>query len=176
MSESGRAADPALVVPPGTAFELRRATAEDAEWIRGVLRRYWASEQILTRGRLLDGMRLPAFVARDGEEPVGLITYNIEGDACEIVTHNSFTDSGGVGSCLLAAVRTEAREQGCRRLWLVTTNDNTPALRFYQRRDFDVCALHRNAVVEGRKLKPVVPDQGLSGIPVRHEFELEYLL
>ena len=77
---------------------------------------------------------------------------------------------------LLAAARMEARERGCRRLWLVTTNDNTPAVRFYQRRDFDICAFHRNAITESRRLKPEIPDEGLFGIRVRHEIELEYLL
>jgi ribosomal protein S18 acetylase RimI-like enzyme len=59
---------------------------------------------------------------------------------------------------------------------LVTTNDNTPALRFYQRRDFDIVAFHRNAVTEGRALKPTIPDVGFDGIPIRHEIEMEYML
>jgi ribosomal protein S18 acetylase RimI-like enzyme len=73
-------------------------------------------------------------------------------------------------------VRAKARESGCRRLWLVTTNDNTPALRFYQRRDFDLVAIHRNAVQEARMLKPQIPDVGLDGIRIRHEIEMEYAL
>ncbi len=58
----------------------------------------------------------------------------------------------------------------------MTTNDNTPALRFYQRRDFDLVSIHRNAVKEARKLKPEIPDVGMDGINIRHEIEMEYLL
>ena len=62
------------------------------------------------------------------------------------------------------------------KLWLMTTNDNTPAMRFYQRRDFELVAFHRDAVSESRKIKSSIPDMGLDGIPIRHEIEMEYEL
>ena len=107
---------------------------------------------------------------------MGLITYDIVDDECEIVTHNSMDGEGGIGSCLLAEVRTLARAEDCRRLWLVTTNDNTQAMRFYQRRDFDMVAVHRNAIEENRRLKPEMPMVGMDGIRVKHEIEMEYIL
>ena len=170
------ATDPVSVVPPGATFQLRATDDTDYTWMRRVLKQYWASEKVVTRGVLHDVLGLEGIAAWRDDEPVGLITYRIEGDSCEIVTHNSMADSGGIGSCLLSAVRQEARARECARLWLVTTNDNTPAVRFYQRRDFDICAFHRGAVNEARALKPEMPDTGLDGIPIRHEIELEYLL
>lgn len=169
-------ADPVSVIPPGADFTIRPTEEKDKPWIRRLLRQYWATEQILSRGRVHDAVELPGFAAFQNDEPVGLITYSIEDGECEIVTHNSTADSGGIGSCLLAAARNEARAQGCRRMWLVTTNDNTPAIRFYQRRDFDICAFHKDAIVKARELKPEIPDEGLFGIRVRHELELEYVL
>ena len=68
------------------------------------------------------------------------------------------------------------RERGVGRVWLITTNDNVRALRFYQRYGFDRVALHRNAVDAARTLKPQIPRVGLDGIPVRHELELEVQL
>lgn len=169
--------EPSTVVPPGTSFDIRRTGPEDSTWIRRVLRQYWASEQILTRGRIVEPLKLPGFAAvRDNDDPIGLITYEIIGDQCEITTHNSMAGSGGIGSCLLAAVRNEARDKGCKRLWLVTTNDNVDAIRFYQRRDFDMCALHKHAITEARSMKSEIPDVGLHGIPIRHEIEMEYVL
>lgn len=160
----------------GQSFEIRDLTPEDKSWARRVLQQYWASTEQVTRGKMLQADELPGIVAvRDGAE-VGLLTYHIDGDGCEIVTHNSMAGHGGIGSCLLNGVRNKARELGCKRLWLVTTNDNTPALRFYQRRDFDIVAFHRNAVTEGRKLKASIPDVGLDGIAIRHEIEMEYKL
>lgn len=159
-----------------STFLIRPLHEDDHAWVQGVLMRYWASTTQVTRGRLHHADRLPGFAAFRGEEEVGLITYNIDGDECEIVTHNSMDGEGGIGSCLLAEVRTLARAEGCRRLWLVTTNDNTPAMKFYQRREFDMVALHRNAIEEYRSMKTEIPSEGLDGIRIRHEIEMEYLL
>lgn len=175
-------ADPVTVVPMGADFTIRATTDDDKPWIRRLLRRYWATESVLSKGKITDAVDTAGLAAFQDDEPVGLITYIIDTNPetnepeCEILTHNSMADSGGIGSCLLAAVRNEARAHGCRRLWLVTTNDNTPAIRFYQRRDFDICALHRDAISKARDLKPEIPDEGLDGIRVRHEIELEYVL
>lgn len=162
--------------PPAGAFDVRPTTEEDRGWIREALIQYWASTRQVTRGRMHQADELPGFGAFVGDRPVGLLTYEIQRDACEIVTHNSLAGHGGIGSCLLAEVRKLAREQGCKRLWCVTTNDNTPAIRFYQRREFEIVALHRDAVTESRALKPEIPDIGLDGIRIRHEIELEYKL
>jgi ribosomal protein S18 acetylase RimI-like enzyme len=157
-------------------FTVRELTPEDKPFVQSVLRRYWASLVQVSRGRKHQADELPGFAAMRQGEAVGLLTYDIQGDECEVVTHNSLAGHGGIGSCLLAAVRAKAREAECHRLWLVTTNDNTPALRFYQRRDFDLVAIHRNAVKEARKLKPEIPDVGMDGIHIRHEIEMEYVL
>lgn len=82
----------------------------------------------------------------------------------------------GVGRVLFDAVTGAARARGCRRLWLVTTNDNTRALRFYQRRGLDLVALHRDAATAARAVKPTLPEYGEDGIAVRHELELELRL
>ena len=73
-------------------------------------------------------------------------------------------------------VRAAAVAAGCRRLWLITTNDNLPALRFYQRRGFVLAALHRDAIAASRRLKPQIPLLGLDNIPIRDELELEMAL
>ncbi|MCX7683479.1 MAG: GNAT family N-acetyltransferase [Anaerolineae bacterium] len=74
---------------------------------------------------------------------------------------------------MLQAVRQAAIEAGCRRVWLVTTNDNLNALRCYQKRGCVLVAVHQNAVEEARKLKPTIPQTGYEGIPIRDEIELE---
>jgi GNAT superfamily N-acetyltransferase len=75
----------------------------------------------------------------------------------------------GVGTALLAAVERKAR-----RLWLLTTNDNVDALRFYQRRGFRLAELHPGGVEESRaRLKPEIPETGEYGIPIRDELILE---
>ena len=71
-------------------------------------------------------------------------------------------------------IRARARAAGCGRLWLVTTNDNTDALRWYQRRGFVLVGAHPGAVTEARaELKPTIPLEGEHGIEIRDELELE---
>ena len=94
----------------------------------------------------------------------------------EIVSIDSTHPGRGVGTALIEAVKKEARRQGCRRLWLITTNDNLNALRFYQKRGFALVAVHRNAIEISRRLKPEIPLTGHDGIPLRDEIELETLL
>jgi ribosomal protein S18 acetylase RimI-like enzyme len=89
---------------------------------------------------------------------------------------NSLAEARGVGSALVDAVRNAAANAGCQRLWLITTNDNTTALRFWQKRGFRLAALYRNAIEQSRKLKPEIPLTGNDGISIRDEIELEIKL
>jgi GNAT superfamily N-acetyltransferase len=144
----------------------------DRDWVRAKLTELW-DEFVVSRGRVHDPSALPGFVAEEGGAPVGLATYRIEGADCEVVTINAFPKGGGAGTALLDAVAGAARNAGCRRVWLITTNDNLRALRFYQRRGFRLAALHRDALDRSRELKPSIPEVGLDGIPLRDELELE---
>ena len=111
----------------------------------------------------------------DGE-PVGLVTHQIANGECEIMSLNSLVEGKGVGSALIDAVRNEAVGHRCRRIRLITTNDNTHALRFYQRRGFRLAAVYLNALEQSRRLKPEIPLTGMDGIPLRDEIELELIL
>jgi GNAT superfamily N-acetyltransferase len=105
-----------------------------------------------------------------------LITYRVEGDAGEIITLNSLVEGRGIGTALVQAVHQTAVQAGCRCLWLITTNDNLAALRFWQKRGFSLVRVHRNAMTDSRRLKPEIPLTGEHGIPIRDEIELEAIL
>ena len=153
---------------------MREATPADTGVVRAALERSWGGTLVVARGEAIDASSLAAFVAWRGTESVGLLTHRPgpRPDEWEIVSIAAFVEGAGVGTALLAAVRALARGQAIRRLWLVTTNDNTRAIRFYQRRGFDLVALHRDAVTAGRALKPSIPWE-LDGIPLRHELEFD---
>ncbi len=108
--------------------------------------------------------------------PEGLITYIIENDNCEIVSLNSLIEGKGIGTRLVDAVKTIARENNCRRIWLIETNDNTHALHFYQKRGFRLKAIYPDAIEISRNLKTEIPLTGNDGIPIRDELELEIYL
>jgi N-acetylglutamate synthase-like GNAT family acetyltransferase len=115
-------------------------------------------------------------VAEDTANWIGLVTYHIVDDACEIVSLDSLRPGIGIGTALLDAVAQAARAEECRRVWLVTTNDNLDALGFYQKRGFSLVAVHRCSVERARVLKPEIPLVGQGGIPLRDAIELELLL
>jgi ribosomal protein S18 acetylase RimI-like enzyme len=69
-----------------------------------------------------------------------------------------------------------ARKAGCYRVWLITSNDNLHALKFYQNYGFRLVTVYPNALDISRKLKPEIPLVGLDGIPLRDEIELEFRL
>lgn len=62
------------------------------------------------------------------------------------------------------------------RIWLITSNDNCHAIRFYQKRGWKMVNIHFNAIEEARLLKPQIPMFGYDGIPILHEIEFEYSL
>ena len=155
---------------------VREPHADEHTWIERQLCDWWGATMVVGRGRQHDASRLPALVAVQDDELVGLATFNFEDVECELVTLNSLRDGHGVGSALLAQVAEGAAERGCRRLWLITSNDNMRAIRFYQRRGMRLVAIYRDAVDEARRIKPSIPLVGDHGIPVHDELEFELLL
>jgi GNAT superfamily N-acetyltransferase len=154
-------------------FTVLPINPRDCAWVQSILREHWGAVEVVSRGRIYSADQFPGFIARKEDEAVGLITYRIEDAQCEILTINSLTPGMGIGSSLINAVRQEATARNCERLWLTTTNDNLPALGFYQKRGFQLAAIHRDAIEVSRKLKPQIPLTGLGGIPIRDELELE---
>ena len=137
---------------------------------------HFGSPVVVARGRKHDPSKLAGFVAEDGGTLLGAVTFLREEDEIEIVTLDSAVENRGAGTALLAAVEALARAQGVWRLCLVTTNDNIRAIRFYQKRGWNLCGFYRDAVVAARKLKPEIPPAGEDGIAIRHELEFELRL
>jgi len=157
-------------------FSIRPVTDSDRPWVADLSTQAWGADIIVEHGVIFHASTLPGFVAVRGDEKLGLVTYHIADHACEIITLNSLQPGIGIGSALIDAVRQRARQADCQRLFLMTTNDNIDALRFYQKRGFVLVAVHRNAAEEARKLKPQIPLVGEHGIPLRDEIELEMML
>lgn len=158
---------------PANHPNIRPTTPADSATITQLIQAHWGEDRVISRGKIYQPSALPGFVAESGGQLVGLLTYHLDGDECEIVTINAIQPFQGVGTRLLTAVKEKAQAAGCRRLWLITTNDNRPALRFYQRRGFVLAAIHCNAIEKSRELKPGIPHIGLDGIPIQDEIELE---
>jgi ribosomal protein S18 acetylase RimI-like enzyme len=154
-------------------MRIRPLTPADRAAVQRFLARRH-SARVARLGEVLDPLAHAILVAEEDGTLGGVLTYVVEGDRCEILTLHVAERWSGTGTALLEEVRRIAGQRGCRRLWLVTTNDNVDALRFYQKRGFRLNALHAGAVDESRmRLKPGIPRMGNYGIPLRDELVME---
>jgi len=131
---------------------------------------------MIARGNVYRPEQLDGFVVENENEWVGLVTFFIRDDECEVTSLDSLHQGKGFGTQLIDKAIEEARAGNCKRLFLITTNDNLHALGFYQKRGFEIVTVYRGAVNESRKRKPRIPLVGMDGIPLRDEIELEIKL
>lgn len=141
-----------------------------------LLQSEWSSTRVVTKGRVHDCMKLPAYIAVKGNKLAGMITYYINDSQCEIITLNCLAENEGIGQKLIECVKETAARQNCTHLAVITTNDNIKAIRYYQKRGFSLKAVYINAINQSRLLKPEIPLVGNDGIPILHEVEFEMLL
>jgi N-acetylglutamate synthase-like GNAT family acetyltransferase len=152
---------------------IRAMNITDRPWVLAMLRDRWGTPEVLLRGELVAPADLPGFVAADGADRVGLLTYRDRGNSVEIVTIDSLAPGRGVGSALVEAVSAEARRLERSHVCVVTTNDNLSALAWYRRRGFEVVEVRAGAVDAWRHLKPSIPlVNEVTGAAISDEVEL----
>jgi ribosomal protein S18 acetylase RimI-like enzyme len=144
------------------------------ENIRQLFIENWGSDFMVTKGLKHNFDDLQGFVEMDNDKIVGILTYKKTDNNIEIISLDSFTENIGIGTNLLNEVVIFAKSNYIKRLWLITTNDNLNALKFYQKRNWTMTAFHKDAVNEARKIKPTILLTGYYDIPLRHEIEMEY--
>jgi ribosomal protein S18 acetylase RimI-like enzyme len=151
-------------------MRVRGATADDD--LVGWLGQKWGEPVMVVHDTEYDLRLLPAFVAEDSGRIVGVLTIVEQDTALEIVSCDADLPGNGVGGALVAAAVKYARSRGLERAWCTTTNDNLPALGFWQSLGFELTALRPNAVAEARRRKPSIPRFGHRGLPIRDELDL----
>lgn len=157
-------------------MNIRRLTHADLPRLRQFWKENWGADFMVAHGEIYRPEQLDGFVVEEHHEWVGLITFVIKDNEMEITSLDSLRKGQGIGTELMNTVVNEARQQNCKRVFLITTNDNLNALGFYQRRGFELVKIDRGAVSESRKIKPGIPLIGENNIPLRDEIELEMIL
>ena len=155
---------------------LRRLTQEDLPRLRQFWIEHWGGEEMIARGNVYRPEQLEGFVVEEADEWIGLLTFIVKDGECEVTSLDSLREGKGIGSKLIERMIEEARARKCKRLFLITTNDNLNALGFYQKRGFEIVTVYRGAVNQSRKIKPSIPLVGYNNIPLRDEIELEMSL
>jgi len=155
---------------------IRNTVATDLGLVKQLMDKYAGGEPLIIRNQEYYPSRLPGLFAYQEKVLQGFLFYQLELEQCEIVILEVWQKFMGIGTQLLTRLKAQAKEQGCKKLVLMTTNDHTDALRFYQRRGFTISGISLNSVAEARKLKPTIAELGEYGIPIRDEIDLELLL
>ncbi len=155
------------------SMRVTELSDDDRLWVKERTELLFGGDFVVSRSEVHDPHKLPGFIATEGRERVGLITYHLVDDVCEIVTIDALCQFMGVGTMLLEKVESVARAAGCTKLWTITTNDRLDAQRFFQKRGFVISEVRLGAMTKIRLLKPNVPKVGDYGIPVRDELEFE---
>ena len=84
-------------------LRIRPFAAGDRQWALHLVCERWGSETVVTRGAVHRPAELPGFVAVRRGERIGLVTYNVDQDGCQIVSLDSVEQGQGCGTALLEA-------------------------------------------------------------------------
>ncbi|WP_249660387.1 GNAT family N-acetyltransferase [Lysinibacillus fusiformis] len=135
---------------------------------------HWGTTEMVISSGVYDCSQLGGFAfVNDRQEMIGLVTYIIRRQDCEIISLDSLEEGKGIGSALVQAVEQIALDNGCTSITLITTNDNLHALKFYQKRGYYFIEILPNAVEKARAYKPSIPLIGNDGIAIRDELRLQ---
>lgn len=158
---------PRLSLP---AVLVRQAEPEDREATMALFRRDFGRAAIVAFGEVMSLEDHPAIVAEVKGELAGALAYRLLPDALHVVAlaTEPMWQRSGVASQLISEAEVLTRRHHLRGLVFATTNDNLPALYFYQRRGWTI-----TEVAPGAMIPHAVPNgTGFAGIPVRDEIRL----
>lgn len=152
-------------------MKFRKLTPDDRNSVADFVTRHWGKEYIVVHKEIYYPAHFEGYLAEENNKTIGLITYLIKNECCEIISLNSIIEHKGIGRSLLKLVVDEAFQNKCKNVWLITTNDNIRAIEFYQKYGFRLTKVYPYAVDESRKIKPEIPLIADNGNPIRDELE-----
>jgi len=157
-------------------YIIREKNNGDNSWINEKLKENWGSSIIVSRRKKYEQSDLSGFVIENNEKKLGICLYRIENNECEMVVLEAFEQGKGIGTALVDKLIESCSNARIKRIWLITTNDNIDALRYYQKHGFEFVCIYRNEIEYSRKIKPEIPIIGNYGITIKDEIEMEKVL
>ena len=154
-------------------IEIRQVEAALRKKIQSILDDTWGGPYIAVNGKLWDSRMMPGYAAVRGDDILGYLLYEFHDGVCEIMVLESVIQNIGIASALIVQTKKSAKANGASKVIVQTSNDNTHAFRFYQRRGFTIREIRLGAMDAARRLKPSIPLIGEDGIPLRDEIEFE---
>jgi GNAT superfamily N-acetyltransferase len=157
-----------LELPPPL---VREAGPDDRERALELFAREFSGRQLIADGEPVDAAQSQLLVAETEGGVMGALAWRRRGGVQHIVAlaTDPMWQRAGVGGYLLAEAEALARRDRCTRVVVTMTNDNIPALYFYQRRGYRLSAVLQGAVSSHPRNRGLT---GFAGIPVHDEVQL----
>jgi ribosomal protein S18 acetylase RimI-like enzyme len=166
---------PSCIRKKGTKHTVKKVSSKnEKDKIRALVRQFWGEEEQLTFNIKFNVSEQPAYVAQVGNEFAGFISLSENQDSLIIVAlgvHPEYQDSG-IGHSLIKKAEAEATKLQKKKLLVSTSNDDLPALGFYQSLGFQIFEVVPNAIAE----KHGTTLAGVGGLPIRDELRLQKTL
>jgi ribosomal protein S18 acetylase RimI-like enzyme len=157
----------------GFEYRVKRAVSgQERDAIRNLVTRFWREQEQLTFDRVFKVAELPAYVAHTLDDTIGFISFAELNDAVIIVALGVLPMYQSSGRRLVERLEVEAARMRKKRLLVSTSNDDLPALAFYQSLGFQICEVKPNVIAE----KHGEVKKGVGGLPVRDELRLQKCL
>jgi ribosomal protein S18 acetylase RimI-like enzyme len=160
---------PHLELPP---VLVREASSSDREKALELFKRDFGPAQLVSYGEAISLEDAPALVAEADGEIAGALAWRPFDGALHILAlvTDPMWQRAGVGGYLVAEAELVARRQQWPRVIVTVTNDNLPALYFYQRRGYRVSAILPDSIAAHTRdgKMPI----GFAGIPILDEIQL----
>jgi ribosomal protein S18 acetylase RimI-like enzyme len=165
---------PSCIKTKTAKFRINDATSDDKTQIRKLVTRFWGEQEQLTFDRTFNVTKLPAYAARIDENVVAFLSYAEADDAIIIVALGMLPQyqNQGVGRQLIEKVEDKARTRQKKEILVSTSNDDLPALAFYQSLGFQIYDVKPNLIAE----KHGRVQEGIGGLPVRDELRLRKIV
>jgi ribosomal protein S18 acetylase RimI-like enzyme len=149
-------------------------SAKENKRIQEIVQHFLGEPEQLTFDRKFVVAELPAYLAKSGGDVIGFVSFAELRDAIIIVALGTLPQyqNAGVGKSLIEKVEGETKRFGKKKLLVSTSNDDLPALAFYQSLGFQIYEVKPNVIAEkhGMVLK------GIGELPIRDELRLQKLL
>ena len=158
-------------------MEFIQKTNEENEAVSAIIKGLGSGiyDMLVSRGKTYRAEDLDGILVYEEKKIIGLGLYYIKNNECEIVYMETFLQNKGIGTKIIERIKEIAKKNNCERIWLITTNENINAIRFYQKRGFYFSNLYKNALEESRRIIPEIPKME-DGIEIRDEIEFEMLI
>lgn len=178
--------DPGLSGPvgglgAGVGLNIRHARPDDGPALKALCLRFFHHTDLIAYGRTYEITECDSLVAERDGRLVGLLAYVWRHDDAGAISDClvvAFAVAGGdqgrgVGARLQDWLEGDCRGRGVTRMVLSTTNDNLPALYFYQRHGFRIAEVLPTVIQdELKRILGGAEPPGFGGIPVRDEIRL----